>query len=105
MGRLSALWYSFRRCRVSPGDSVDRVTRLIAASRLCVIPMTFYSVSIGAGLAWLLEGKLRLALYLALLIAFVLTHLLDNLVNDYCDYKSGLTGPATLEASMARTPS
>ncbi|MCE4624371.1 MAG: prenyltransferase [Desulfurococcales archaeon] len=94
MGRLSALWYSFRKCRVPPGDSVDGVTRLIAASRLCVIPMTFYSVSIGAGLAWLLEGKFRLTLYSALLVAFVLTHLLDNLVNDYYDYKSGLDEPS-----------
>ncbi|MCE4627972.1 MAG: prenyltransferase [Desulfurococcales archaeon] len=93
MGRLGALWYSFRKCRV-PSSNVDRVTRLIAASRLCVIPMTFYSVSIGAGLAWLLEDKFEPILYLALLAAFALTHLLDNLVNDYYDYKSGLDDPS-----------
>ena len=89
MGRLRALWYSFRLCR-APGEDVDRLTRLIASSRLCVIPMTVYSVLIGAALAWVFYGVVDIPATMALLTGFSAAHLLDNLVNDYTDYVRGL---------------
>ena len=89
---LGDLWYSFRKCRTPERGEPGRLATIIAASRLCVIPMTFYSVTIGALLAWL-EGRWSTPVYLAVLAGFVLAHLLDNLVNDYFDYRRGLDDP------------
>ncbi len=89
---LRDIWYSFRRCRTPEESEPGRLATIIAASRLCVIPMTFYAVSIGALLAWL-EGSWNTLVYLSVLAGFILAHLLDNLVNDYYDYKRGLDDP------------
>ena len=54
--RLRALWHSFRYCRVPDNiENIDKPTRILAASGLCVVPMTIYSVTIGAIVAYSLN--------------------------------------------------
>lgn len=91
MGSLSDLWYSFRKCRVpEKKGETSKPILIIAASRLCVIPMTIYSVIIGGLLAYLTSGHVSIPILALLLVGFTLAHLSDNLINDYYDYKRGL---------------
>ncbi len=102
---MKALWYSFRYCRVPENmENMDRLTKIVAASRLCVIPMTIYSVTIGALIAWIIAGKFNFILYLAILLGFTASHLLDNLVNDYYDYERGIDDPGYFRALYGPHP-
>ncbi len=94
MGRsLRALADSLQYCRVSSDlAGLPRIVRVLAASRLCVLPMTLYSVLIGGLLAWL-DGYSNPWLLLALAAGFLLAHLADNLLNDLTDYKRGVDEP------------
>ena len=103
--RLKALWHSFRYCRVPKNTAgIDKITRILAASRLCVIPMTIYSVTIGALLALNTTGKINYTLYLLILTGFTLSHLLDNLVNDYYDFKRKIDNPGYFRALYGPHP-
>lgn len=102
-GSLRILWYSFRKCRVPEQGEGSPAARLIAASRLCVLPMTIYAVTIGALLAWT-SGGFNPYLYIALLVGFSGAHLLDNLINDYYDYRRGLDDPSYFRALYGPHP-
>ncbi len=99
------LWYSFRHCRVPDNvENIDRLTKIVAASRLCVTPMTIYSVTIGALISWIFTGTFNYILYLAILVGFTASHLLDNLVNDYYDYKRKIDDPGYFRALYGPHP-
>jgi len=85
-------------------ENIDRLTKIVAASRLCVTPMTMYSVTIGALLAWILTSTFNYILYLVILIGFTASHLLDNLVNDYYDYKRKIDDPEYFRALYGPHP-
>jgi len=102
-GGLRLLWESFRLCRVPRGSSGGGLAVLIAASRLCVAPMTLYAVSIG-GLLAALEGGFSWPLFLAILLGFTLAHLADNLVNDLSDYRKGIDAPSYFRALYGPHP-
>ena len=90
MDVLRDLWYSFRYCR-TPSRSRG-LTSLLAASRLCVAPMTMYSVSIGGLLAFL-QGSFDPILFTLIMVGFVAAHILDNIVNDLSDYMKKIDVP------------
>jgi len=91
---LRILWYSFRKCRVPEEyKDVNVIAKIVAASRLCVVPMTFYAVTIGGLIAWISDCFDPL-LYLAILGGFIGAHLADNFINDYYDYKRGFDDPS-----------
>ncbi len=101
---LRMLWHSFRYCRTpSKGVPASQLSRLIASARLCVLPMTFYAVTIGALLAWL-EGGFSWPVYLLLLAGFSLAHLADNLLNDISDYAKGIDRPGYFRAIYGPHP-
>lgn len=100
---LKLLWYSFRKCRVPEKGNENVIVRLVAASRLCVIPMTFYAVTIGGLISWI-SGEFDPVIYLALLVGFIGAHLLDNLINDYYDYKRGFDDPKYFRALYGPHP-
>ncbi|MCE4609549.1 MAG: prenyltransferase [Desulfurococcales archaeon] len=94
MKPLRMLWHSFRKCRVPENsEDVNVIVKVVAASRLCVVPMTFYAVTIGGLIAWISDSFDPL-LYLAILVGFVGAHLVDNFINDYYDYKRGFDDPS-----------
>ncbi len=101
---LRMLWHSFRYCR-TPSKEVpaSQLARLIASARLCVLPMTFYAVTIGALLAWL-EGGFSWPVYLLILTGFSLAHLADNLLNDVSDYVKGIDRPGYFRALYGPHP-
>ena len=104
MGAARALAESFMYCRVSEdlGD-MPRPVRLLAASRLCVLPMTLYSVLIGGMLAWL-DGFFDPLLLAVLAVGFTLAHLADNLLNDLTDYARGVDDPGYFRAMYGPHP-
>ncbi len=100
--RLRALWLSFRLCRVPEGRGGGLAT-LIAAGRLCVVPMTVYAVSMG-GLLAALEGSFSWPIFTAILVGFVLAHVADNLLNDLSDYRRGVDAPGYFRALYGPHP-
>ena len=90
---LRALWYSLRHCRVPEElGELGALTRLVAASRLCVVFMTVYAVIMGGLLAWL-RGPVDPLLLLAILAGFTAAHIADNLLNDLSDYTRSVDVP------------
>lgn len=101
---LRMLWHSFRYCRTPSKDApTSQLSRLIASARLCVLPMTFYAVTIGALLAWH-EGGFSWPVYLLVLAGFSLAHLADNLLNDISDYVKGIDRPGYFRAMYGPHP-
>jgi len=71
------------------GTKMDWLSKWLILTRAQVISMTTTSALVGALLA-LTAGKINW-LYLALvLVALILAHMSNNLINDYFDYKQGL---------------
>ncbi len=88
-----ALAESFMYCRVSEDlRKLPSPIRVLAASRLCVLPMTAYAVALGGIMAWI-DGSFSWPLFIAILIGFLLAHLADNLLNDMTDVKKGIDEP------------
>jgi hypothetical protein len=102
-GSLRILWYSFRYCR-TPAREVPAspAAKLIASARLCVLPMAFHAVTVGALLAWL-EGGFNWPVYLMVLAGFSLAHLAATCLTTSATTGKGLTGQATSERSTALT--
>ncbi len=95
---------SIRLCRVpEEAGGAPRIAVVLAASRLCVVFMTVYSVVIG-GLLAALQGSFDPLVFVALLVAFSLSHVADNLLNDYSDYRKGIDTPGYFRALYGPHP-
>lgn len=77
---------ALRFCNTSVNiDDLHPIVRFLVASRICVIFMTIYAVSIG-GLAALINGVFDIVTFSIIMILFILLHMADNLLNDLSDY-------------------
>ncbi|MCE4603897.1 MAG: prenyltransferase [Aeropyrum sp.] len=103
MGVLGEVWRAFRLCRVTRVEGAPRAALIVAATRLCVTPMTIYSVAIGGLLAWL-EGFFDPLIFTLVLSGFIIAHTADNLLNDLMDYRGGLDRPGYLRVSYGVHP-
>lgn len=74
------------------GDKVDFVSKWLIATRACVFSMTTTSVLIGALIA-ATDRHFNLLYLLLVLVALILAHASNNLINDYFDYKQGVDTP------------
>ncbi len=77
-------------CRVSENlRKLPSPIRVLAASRLCVLPMTAYAVALGGIMAWI-DGSFSWLLFTLIFFGFLLAHLADNLLNDMTDVRKGI---------------
>jgi len=74
------------------GDEMDFLSKWLIATRACVFSMTTTSVFIGALIA-ATDKHFNLFYLLLILIALILAHASNNLINDYFDYKQGVDTP------------
>ena len=74
------------------GAKMDFISKWLISVRAEVFSMTITSVLVGALLA-LTTGKYNIIYTLLVLIALVLAHASNNLINDYFDYKQGTDTP------------
>ncbi len=73
---------------IPEGVKMDFVSKWLVAARACVFSMTITSVLVGALIA-LSHGAYDIGATALVLIALVLAHASNNLINDYFDYKQG----------------
>lgn len=92
---------ALRLCRAREGSG--RAALVAAATRLCVLPMTAYSVGIGGAMA-AVEGEFSPPLFLAIMAGFLAAHALDNLLNDLTDYLRGWDRPGYLRVAYGPHP-
>jgi 1,4-dihydroxy-2-naphthoate octaprenyltransferase len=92
---------ALRLCRAPPGSG--RLALYLAAARVCVLPMTFYSVSLGGAMAWL-DGSFSSPLFMLILLGFLAAHVVDNLINDLTDYLRGLDRPGYVRVAYGPHP-
>ncbi len=70
-------------------DTLDLVSRWLVSSRAAVLIMTFVS-SAAAGLLALRAGIVRPIAWLIMTLGLMLGHAVNNLLNDYTDFKRGV---------------
>lgn len=70
-------------------NRLDVISRWLIATRAAVLVMTFVSAAI-AGLLAARAGKFDLGRWLLLVVGLVFAHALNNLLNDYTDYRRGV---------------
>lgn len=85
---------------------VEAITRAIQVMRAPFFTASIAPVLIGTALAWKLDGKFNLALFLMALLAMLFLHAAANMLNDYFDHLSGtdwLANPIRLSRAVSLT--
>lgn len=84
----------------------EAIVRAAQVMRAPFFTATIAPVLMGTALAWKLDGKFNLALFLAALFAMLFLHAAANMLNDYFDHLSGtdwLTTPIRLSRAVSLT--
>lgn len=105
-GRLGSWTYALRTTNPPPGVPVrelDGVTRWLVATRAAVLPMTLIAGLIAGLLAVRAEG-FRPELFALALVGLLLSHVVNNLINDLSDSGVGLDDPDYPRAQYAPHP-
>ena len=104
MGVIKVFKELFGTCNTKADlNSQPTIVKLIAASRICVLPMTWYSIILGGVLAWL-YGYFDPIVFVLVFIGFSLAHIADNILNDYEDYRAGIDTPDYFRALYGPHP-
>ena len=93
----------WQTCNVDDLENIDKVTKFLLISRVCVLPMTLTSAIIGGLLAFI-DGYLNITLFLLVIIGLTLAHMSNNMINDYFDYKHGVDTDEYIRAQYAPHP-
>ena len=103
MSSLQSWSEILRTQNLSPGKSMDTVSRWLLITRASVFPMTVTSGAIGGFLAAPAAHPNWIYFAVALL-GLVLAHAANNMINDYFDLESGIDNDEYVRSKYAPHP-
>jgi 1,4-dihydroxy-2-naphthoate polyprenyltransferase len=92
-----------RTCNLSPGRTMDPISKWLIITRACVFSMTFLSALLGGVLA-AIDGSFLLGRWLLVVLGLILAHAANNMVNDLFDVRAGIDTEGYPRAAYAPHP-
>jgi 1,4-dihydroxy-2-naphthoate octaprenyltransferase len=93
-----------RTQNLSPGKTMDTVSRWLLITRASVFPMTITSAAIGGLLAIRAPGENNWIAFALAFLGLVLAHAANNMINDYFDLEAGVDSSESVRGQYAPHP-